>query len=412
MLFAALYASEGAPIGYIWWALPTKLRAAGMAADEVTALTSVLVLPWAMKFLWAPAVDTLRSPRWGLRSWIVTSQLLMGLTLLPLVGVRWQDHLSLVQWLLLAHAMFAATQDASVDALCIASTPPDQRGSLNGWMQVGMLTSRAVFGGVALVVEEYVGEYVVLISMIACIWFSMALTLFACREHAPAPRNSEAATWSIFARTLGAALSRSSTWLGLGFALIAGAGFEAAGLVSGPMLLDGGVDKARVGVFTAGPKVICMAGGALLGGKLADRLGRIVTNVALVIATALAVAAVALLSTDAAPEFLRMNVDGTPAPGALFVGFGVIYLLIGALTAASYALFMDLTDPALGATQFSAFMAATNMCESWSGYSVGVLTRSHGYPLALMVLAGLSLLALPMLWPLRVRTGERERRPE
>jgi hypothetical protein len=48
---------------------------------------------------------------------------------------------------------------------------------------------------------------------------------------------------------------------------------------------------------------------------------------------------------------------------------GVADVFIGLFTAASYALFMDLTDPKLGGTQFSAFMAATNGCESWSGWA-------------------------------------------
>ncbi len=53
VLFAALYLSEGAPIGFIWWALPTRLRMAGVTVEQITLLTAVLVLPWAFKFLWA-----------------------------------------------------------------------------------------------------------------------------------------------------------------------------------------------------------------------------------------------------------------------------------------------------------------------------------------------------------------------
>ena len=35
LLFASLYFSEGAPIGYLWWALPTKLRAAGADIEQI-----------------------------------------------------------------------------------------------------------------------------------------------------------------------------------------------------------------------------------------------------------------------------------------------------------------------------------------------------------------------------------------
>ena len=80
---------------------------------------------------------------------------------------------------------------------------------------------------------------------------------------------------------------------------------------------------------------------------------------------------------------------------------GGVYLGIGVLTAASYALFMDLTRPALGATQFSTFMAATNGCEAWATYSVGRLAGSLGYGPAFLGMAFASLLSLPILWWLR-----------
>lgn len=82
--FALLYASEGAPIGFIWWALPTLLRREGVPIEQISGLTALLLLPWAGKFLWAPLIDLGRSSRWGLRAWIMTAQVGMGLALLPL----------------------------------------------------------------------------------------------------------------------------------------------------------------------------------------------------------------------------------------------------------------------------------------------------------------------------------------
>jgi hypothetical protein len=59
-LFFLLYACEGAPIGFLWWALPAELRARGVPVAEITLLTSTLVLPWTFKFVWAPLLDGLR----------------------------------------------------------------------------------------------------------------------------------------------------------------------------------------------------------------------------------------------------------------------------------------------------------------------------------------------------------------
>ena len=398
LLFAALYASEGAPIGYIWWALPTKLRDAGLPIDQVTHITALLTLPWALKFLWAPMVDTIRTPRFGLRAWIVTTQLGMGLVLLPLIGLPAGERPSLLLILLLLHAFLAATQDASVDALCIATVPDHERGSLNGWMQAGMLTSRAVFGGVALRAETIWGTDVVLAGLIGCIWFSMFLVTFFCRERDPAVhRRVDRQVMRRLAGTLKAALGSRRTALGLAFAVLGGAAFEATGAVAGPMLIDAGAAKTQVGDFYALPVVLSLGIGALVGGTLSDRMGRVRTVGGLLAGVALAVTLVAAAYRTTA---------GSTVP--LFVAIGVLYVLIGAFTASSYALFMDLTDPRLGATQFSAFMGATNLCEVWSGLAAGRLAQRFEYAAALWVLVAVSLLALPIL-ALLARSNEPER---
>jgi hypothetical protein len=70
---------------------------------------------------------------------------------------------------------------------------------------------------------------------------------------------------------------------------------------------------------------------------------------------------------------------------------------------------LDLTDPAVGATQFSAYMAATNLCEILAVASAGRLASIalvpeplHGYPAAIAVLAIVSLVSLVPLAFLRV----------
>jgi len=399
LLFAALYASEGAPIGYIWWALPTKLRDAGLPIDQVTHITAMLTLPWALKFLWAPMVDTIRTKRFGLRNWIVTTQLGMGLVLLPLIGSPLAERTSLLLALLLVHAFLAATQDASVDALCIATVSDHERGVLNGWMQAGMLTSRAVFGGVALRAETIWGTNVVLAGLLCCIWFSMALVTFFCREPDSVVRHRvDRQVVRRFRKTLTTALHSRRVWLGLAFAGCGGAAFEAAGAVAGPMLIDAGATKEHVGDFYALPVVLALGVGALVGGAVSDRIGRVRTVRGMLGGIAVAVSLVGLVYRTS-----------SESAAVLFAAIGVLYLLIGAFTASSYALFMDLTDPKLGATQFSAFMGATNLCEVWAGAAAGWLAKRFDYALALWVLAAISLIAFPIL--VRLARSDEPRHP-
>jgi hypothetical protein len=86
------------------------------------------------------------------------------------------------------------------------------------------------------------------------------------------------------------------------------------------------------------------------------------------------------------------------APGFVAMGgLTIVYLGIGWFTASSYALFMDLTDSRLGATQFSTFMAATNGCEAWAVLIGGRVVAEAGYGLALIGMAALGLLGLVFL---------------
>jgi MFS family permease len=382
--FALLYFSEGAPIGYVWWAMPTRLRDAGMPVEQVAAITALLTLPWALKFLWAPAVDRLRGRRWGYRAWITVAQVAMGLALLPLGLLPAADLLGVVKWLLLAHAFAAATQDVAIDALAVATIPHDDRGRTTAWMQAGMLAGRACFGGLALAAEDWIGARAVVLILIGCVWFTLLVVW--CFPHAPAAtlgdRQRHPRFWSVVARVL----ARRSTWLGLGVAVTAGAGFEAVGGLMGSFLIDRGVDSAEVGWFFAIPVIACMVVGGLAGGRLADRFGHRVLVGASVAVLFAGIVTLALVDHLARP--------GGLAPMALAVP---IYLCVGSLTASSYALFMDLTDPEIGGTQFSSFMGATNLCEVWAVALAGMLVARSGYPLAFAACAALSLVALPML---------------
>ena len=378
-LFALLYVSEGAPVGYLWTALPTRLRLEGVPVVEVAALASLLTIPWSIKFLWAPLIDGLRSERYGLRPWILGAQFAMGLTLLPLVAPGFD-----VAWLvpiLLVHAFCAATQDVAIDALAVKSLGPDERGRATGWMQMGMVVGKAAFGGAAVAIESRVGSQPVIAALIATTWVS---GVFVAGAHdtalASAARSHLEALRGVGAR-LRHVLSRRVTWLGMGFAASAGMAMEALGGLAGPMLVDQGVSSDRIGAFFVVIPIAGLGGGALLGGWLADRLPRhrAVATASIAVAASCGLVAAAL---------------GHTAEWPLLAALGVAWGAFGLLTSCLYAQLMDLVDPALGGTQFSAYMGGINFCYVWSVALAGAMIEPLGYATTLMLFGVISLVPL------------------
>lgn len=391
-LFGALYLSEGAPIGFIWWALPTQLRASGVPISDITELTALLVLPWVFKFLWAPLVDTVRARHWNRISWIVAMQIIMGLSLLPLAFFEFQVKYTLLVPLLFVHAIAAATQDASIDALSISVVPSSERGAINGWMQTGMLGGRALFGGGALLLANQMGITTVIVLLIAVVWCSLTLLLSARHVLAPlaVPLDFKD-RWRDFWQQLQDIARRQVTWVGLLFAVVGGVGFEGIGAVAGPFLVDSGCSLTFVGTFFGLPVVAAMSSGALIGGYTSDRYGR--TRMVAIFLVSVAITVLSIAAYNVCAAAIRQS--------ELVALFSLLYLFVGMFTAASYALFMDLTRRELGATQFSAYMGATNGCEAWSGYAIGRLIPVYGYSIAFTILALLSLMTLPLLRSLR-----------
>jgi predicted MFS family arabinose efflux permease len=373
LFFGALYFSEGAPIGWLWWALPSQLRRVGVEVDEITALTAALAIPWACKFVWAPLVDMLRTRWFGLRSWLVLAQLGMAATLVPMLTLDPAEHWRSIFGLLLAHAFCAATQDVAIDALAIRTVPAHERGGLNAAMQIGQIGGRVMFSSGVLYLGAATGERLAVPLLLSVLAVTLALVAFA---PVTEPHETRASPDGRRLRYMRALVRSGRFWRLIAFALLGGAGFEAAGSLSGPWLVDHGIDDNGIAVFRLG-NAGAMAAGAWVGGRLADRRGAGNTARRWLVLLALLVA--------------------VPVATGSVVAYGAIYFGIGAFTAASYALFMQNATGPLAATVFSAFMGLTNACEAWASRLGGKLQGEHGYAVAMLALAGLSLLTWPLV---------------
>ena len=382
ILFTTLYFAEGVPIGFLWWALPSVLREQSVEVGRITTLTAALAVPWTLKFLAGPAIDRSVARGARLRNWILGCQLAMGFALLPLAANESLPGFRLLFALLLVHACFAAVQDVAIDALCIRTVPVDRLGNINGWMQFGMTAGRAVAAASVPMIIYAAGWQPAIGAIVALVWLPMLVVVLMVREP-PRPKDRVTDGGSGLGRLLSRALVPA-----MGVALLAGAGFEAVGALSGPLLVELRFEPALRSAFFGAIAPLGLATGGLLAALIADRLG--LRRAVAVGVLGSAVAATALgysVSADTLPV-------GRISHLALF---GAVYLGAGFLISASYACFMSVVRGSWAATRFSLLMALTNACESASALIAGRLVAPLGYGGALLALAGLSVFSLPFL---------------
>lgn len=389
------YFAEGVPIGFIWWALPTLMRQQQVSVEAIGSFTALLTLPWVFKFLWAPLIDIFRTARFGFVKWIAMSQTLMCLSLVPLLFIPLNENIITWGVCLFLHSLFAATQDVSVDALVINLSVSKEKGTLNGFMQAGMLLGRSLFGGVVLIFAEQIGLHLVAALMIMSILITMSLLLIIREPPAAIKKDS---SFRYYRQRLLSAFIHKNTWYCIGFALTAAAAFEAAGAFAGPFFTDRGIAAQQVGFFFTAPVVAAMLLGGLAGGYLSDHIHR-KRAVGIYLG-----AVIVMVATIAMSEIVNPDM----ANRIHFYLYTGMYLFTGMFTAASYALFMEMTDPELGATQFSSFMAATNGCEAWVLFSTGIVVANHGYSVAFLIMCMVSVLGLLLLNKVQspVQTGQ------
>lgn len=382
-LLACLYLAQGLPYGFFTQALPVMMREEGHSLTEIS-LTSLLALPWALKFVWAPVVDTYGSPRFGRRrSWLVPLQL-SAVALLALLSLLDPAMLGLILVGVLLTNLIAATQDIATDGLAVELLSHEERGLGNGVQVAGYRLGMILGGGVLLILFEDIGWSGLFLTM-AGVMALITLPILLYREPPPPPA-ALAASKDGFWRTLLSFVRRPDMgwWLLL---LVAYKGPDAmASAVLRPFLVDQGLTMGDIGWllglagFTAGLV------GALVGGVGVHFLGRRRALVAFGVVQALAV------GTYVLPTVVDVGWNGLVAIACLETFAG------GMATAALFTVMMDACDPSIGGTDYTVQASVVVIGAGLLGTLAGPVAEVLGYTghfvfSALLTLAALAWIA-------------------
>jgi PAT family beta-lactamase induction signal transducer AmpG len=405
LTFGLLYVSEGIPYGFTSVAMVAFMRQHGIGLDVIGAFSAALFLPWAFKWAWAPLIDLIRLDRWGgRRAWIVACTSMMLLTLLVVGNIDAEQHL---QWLLAAvivHNVFCATQDVAIDSLAVSTLQLDERARGNGFMFAGQYFGIMLGGGAAVFVTGLVGfhgalGYVATLSALNLVF----VLLFVHDPHVrpAAPREAD------FARKLVAHLVSfvkevyASFWksgrgpiLGTAFALLPCGAMALAYAILATIQVDYGLDEGQIARLQIS-NTIASAIGCLLGGFIGDRFGARRAVAAGYLLTS-------LVTFGLASQISQAGLTAV-SPGFFHASIIAHGLFFGVAYGSRSAIYMGMTNPAVAATQFTAFMGMCNLAVSIGNYWQGMVAERMGYAQALYLDAAIALLVIGLIPFLRAR---------
>ncbi len=419
--FFFMYLTEGIPLGFAATAVATQLRRQGVGPAEIGAFVGSFYLPWSFKFIMGPIVDVFSSDRWGRRRlWILVAQTAMVGTLLMTIGVDLPGQLKLFTWLLLLHNVFGATQDVAIDALAVNTLREEERGLANGVMFAAAYLGQTIGGSLVLFLMDALSFQGAIVFVAACIASVTLGIVVPLREPPSKPEVTAEGSGlqrvggevAAFARDAARAILKTRTGLlGLGFALLpCGAMSLGLALQSNLAVEIGLTDNsiAKLGLWSA----ILAALGCVTGGRLSDRFGRhrmLALYVALMSIPVFALAMI--LNRHGWVMPIAMDDPNRPtASESLLTAFWVTTLVYAVVQGLMYgtrtALFMDVTTPAVAATQFTAYMALLNLVTTYSAAWQGWWIERFGYPSTLMTDGATGLLCI-LLLPLLARAARR-----
>ena len=273
LMVAALYFTQGVPLGLAMEALPAMLRRDGAPLDAL-AFLPLVGLPWVLKFLWASHVDNRWSARLGRRrSWLLPMQALATACLLgaALLGLS-AATAPLIVALAALGSLASATQDIATDGMLAERFDGAALGRANALQVGGTMVGFFTGGSGVLMLSGMFGQRAALLAL-AAISAASLLLVALWRETAPAAAPVPAARQASLRGFIGRPGAPALLGVAILSSMTAVAGFGLSKL----LLVDAGWPLEAVGqVGMAGGIVTvllgCGGGAWLIGRHGAQRI--------------------------------------------------------------------------------------------------------------------------------------------
>ena len=377
-LLSSLYIAQGLPFGFFTQSLPVLLRKEGVALETI-GFSAVLVLPWALKFLWAPVLD-----KWGSRrNWIILANLLavvsmLLLSFMPLYDLV-ADGIVILFGSFLLMNVFSATQDIATDSLAVNLLSQSERGIGNGIQVAGYRVGMILGGGLLLAWFTVLGwQYSMWILATILLLVTVPALFIREKDHHQEQEELGLKDFLNFVK-----LPSIGLWLAIILTYKFGDHFSST--MVRPLLIDQGMSVKDIALILGTVGFSAGLIGALVGGWLVNILGRFGALFLFGLIQMIAVSAWALVPF------------GVNSIELIYVLSAFEHFAGGLATAALFTVMMDQCRLKCAGSDFTIQACLVVLASMIAAVVSGVSASRFGYEVHFILAGGLAFITLPLI---------------
>ena len=358
----SLYIAQSIPMSFFSTVVPVIMRQEKYSLESI-GLLQLIKLPWIIKFLWAPLIDSKARTTKQLRSWIIFSELFYAVVILSIGLFDLQTDFRLIVILMVIAFTASATQDIAVDIYAILQLEPSERSIGNSMQSAGSFVGTLFGTGVMLIAYHYFGWTALLVLLSLFVVFAVVPVLLyrkpVVREKDPKQRITLGDIYRFFAEK-----GKHKRVLILIFYY---SGIIGILTLLKPYLVDLGYNVKQIGFMSGifGTSVAVLS--AFAGGFIVKKAGR-KTSMFMFLAISLCAAA-----------WFRIISADTPSLAAVYTGIGLLWGAYGFSTVAIYTTSMDIVRPGREGTDFTIQIVITHLSSLIIAVMSGKLGDLIGY---------------------------------
>ena len=373
-----LYLAHALPLYFYNAALPAILRHQGVDLRWIGML-SLLYIPWAFKFFWAPLIDRFYFKKLGKRkTWLLFTQIALVLGVVAFALTQFDYGLGVFVIVGLWISTFAATQDIAIDGYTVETFSESEYRLGSMAQSIGVALGSMVGGAATLWLYQLYGWQTALISLAAMTALTM-LAIFQIKEKSNTEKISKQPP------SLIRAFKRPEMLWALALIVCYRIVEAPAMAMLNPMLIDQKWSLAQIGVLMS---VIGAGIGLLAAVSAAFLLKKIAATQLLIWAGWARSLVYALLGVAVLLSWLNQW-------HLLLGGFVIVILAIRYIAmTALYAHFMQTSSKEQAGTDFTILVCFELLVYFIGGAVSGFLAKAFGYGNFYLILAVSSVLSV------------------